>query len=399
MVLQFVCRNNIFVRRLGSVLDSSTTTTLFTSNHPHQLDLLRFISNTPELDGFTLDYFKNKCGLSPESALKASKCLVLKSTTKPDLVISLLKSNGFTDAHISKLIAIRPQLLLIYTALKPKFDFFNSIGFSGPDLGNFLVKDSTILSSSLEKRIIPSINYLRSLVDTDDCVARILKRSRWGIHDAEGLMGPNIAILQNHGVPKSIIRMLLLKQPKDLCYGSDHFKKVVLEVEEMGVSPSSVQFIDALHVLLSMTKSTWEGKLAVFRNFGWSEDEVLSMFKKKPFVMANSANKIKLALDFFKHSLKWNRDDISRNPVLISLSLEKRIIPRFYVLQTLFSKDLINERGVSALKKPEIVFLENYVTKYNQEIPDLLKVYQSKLGSQRISVGLNSEFGVKMGKI
>ncbi|KAF5175107.1 Mitochondrial transcription termination factor family protein [Thalictrum thalictroides] len=380
MFIQFFCRNNIFVR--------SFRTTIFTSNHHHQLDLLRFISNTPDLNGFTVNYLKNKCGLSPESALKASKHIVLKSTTTPDLVVSLLKNYGITDAHISRIIICRPQMLLVnYKTLKPKFDFFNSIGFSGPDLGNFLVKDSTFLMSSLENRIIPSINYLRSLVKTDDSIAVILKKVRWGIHDAEGFMGPNIAILRNYGVPESIIRIYLLRQPQGLFFNSDKFKKVLLEVKEMGVSPSSVQFVLALHVLLTMRKSTWDGKLAVFRSFGWSEDEVLSVFKKYPLVMSNSAKKIKLAVDFFINSLNWNREEIARNPVLISLSLEKRIIPRCYVLQILFSKVLINEKGSGALICSEKLFLKKYVNKYNKEVPDLLKVYQSKLGSQRISIG------------
>ncbi|KAF5181184.1 Mitochondrial transcription termination factor family protein [Thalictrum thalictroides] len=359
-------------------------------NYPSSsLITIRFISSckhTSKPNQFTIDYLINSCGLSPVSALKASKHIILKpSTTKrPDSVLSLFKTYGFTNTHISKLVAANPFLLLLNTekAIKPKLDFFSNIGITGPNLGKFLTSNGNILRCSLENKIIPSINFLRGFVKTDTCIAKILNRCCWGITDAECLMGPNIAILQDHGVPKANISKFILASPRIFFYKPEQFYNMVIDIKKMGFNPSSVMFGEGLNRVRNLKNPIWDTKMAVFKSFGWSEDEVLSLFKKQPMVVGASLKKLNSALDFFMNTLKWTRNDVSKNPSCMLLSLEKRVVPRSCVLQILLSKDLISRGGMGqGLRESEDVFLKKYVLKYQLELPELSEVYQSKMSS------------------
>ncbi|KAF5175739.1 Mitochondrial transcription termination factor family protein [Thalictrum thalictroides] len=365
-----VCRNNnnILVKRF---LDSSRATLLLFMS-------TRFISNTPKSNQLSIDYLINSCGLSPESALKVSKTIFLKSTTTPDLVLSLFKTYNISKTHISKLITRYPKVLFADPdkSIRPKLEFLKSVGVSESNLGKIVSSDSNFWGRSLENQIIPSVNYVKSLVSSDSNIGLILNRSRWVLHDAESKMGPNIKILRDHGLKESSISKFIMMYPQKLYYQSCGFEKYVLLLNKMGISTSNGIFIYCLNVILSMKRSIWEEKLAVYKSYGWSEHEVLSAFQKMPFIMALSEKKIRLVLDFLLYTMKWTVGDIAKNPCILYFSLEKRIIPRAYVLQTLLSKNLINKGIIiRVFDIAEDDFLKRFVTKYQLEMPELIKLY------------------------
>ncbi|KAF5205500.1 Mitochondrial transcription termination factor family protein [Thalictrum thalictroides] len=386
-----------FVCRIREVIHSSSRT--ITNHHqslkhllqnPSSVISIRLISttssdNTSKPNQFTVDYLINSCGLSPESARKASKRIVLKPSTikRTDSVLNLFKTYGFTNSQISKLLTARSELLVINPDkyIKPKLDFYRDIGISGPVLGKLLSADSKFILSSLPNKIIPFIDFLRSIVKTNSCIARTLSKTRWGFFGAQTVMRRNISLLQDHGVPKDNISKYVLNNPRIFYVNSDQFKKMVLEVKNMGFSSSSMMFLHGLSAFLEMKKSTWDAKLAAYRSFGWSEDDILSLFKKQPNIMIASVKKINSALDFFMNGLKWTQRDVFNNPTCLFLSLERRVIPRCSVLNILVTKDLISKDSMGqALKATDDMFLKNYVTKYQLEVPELLKLYQSKMG-------------------
>ncbi|RVX22211.1 hypothetical protein CK203_001519 [Vitis vinifera] len=72
---------------------------------------------------------------------------------------------------------------------------------------------------------------------------------------------------------------------------------------------------------------------------------------------------------------------IARRPVLISHSLEKRIIPRYSVVQVLLSKGLIDKDFSlpTVFQSTEKMFLHKFVNVYKEEAPQLMKLYQEKI--------------------
>ena len=72
---------------------------------------------------------------------------------------------------------------------------------------------------------------------------------------------------------------------------------------------------------------------------------------------------------------------MAKYPTIFGLSLKKRVVPRCSVFQVLLSKGLVNKEVslnvllVTSDKK----FLQKFVVPYEEEAPELLKLYKQKL--------------------
>ncbi|XP_077249368.1 uncharacterized protein LOC143888864 [Tasmannia lanceolata] len=194
-------------------------------------------------------------------------------------------------------------------------------------------------------------------------------------------MAPNIAVLQNHGVPNPMILKLISGQAISFILKSSRFSEMVPMVKGMGFNPVKANFIQAVRVMSGMSKLNWEGKLEVYRSLGWSEAAMFSAFKLYPNYMVISEKKIRRGMDFFVNKMNCNPSYISKYPNILALSLKKRIIPRCLVLQVLISKGLIKKDLCLAtvLKLNEKEFLEKFVIKNLDRFPELLRVYQGKM--------------------
>ncbi|KAJ4978473.1 hypothetical protein NE237_009253 [Protea cynaroides] len=342
----------------------------------------RFSSDATEIPSLTVDYLINKCGLTPESALKASQSIKMKSTTKADSVLALLNSYGLLKPYLSKLISKEPTVLSANPkkTLEPKFEFFSNMGISGPDLARIFHRHPSILTnSSLKNDIVPSINFLKSFLRDDRNIAVALTRLRW-IKGIRRVMEPNIEILQHQGVLESGISKLMKLRPQLLTWKQPQFNEVVLQTKAIGFNPSTMVFISAVCTLSQMKKTTLERKLEVFRSSGWSEYEILCLFKKCPPCFAVSEKSLRTRLDFFSGKLIWTAADVVKNPFVLLLSMEKRTVPRFSVIQILLSQGLMKKQSIStALILSEAKFLEKFVRKYHQELPQLMEEYKRNM--------------------
>ncbi|XP_077249361.1 uncharacterized protein LOC143888856, partial [Tasmannia lanceolata] len=341
-------------------------------------------SNTTIQKSFTVSYLINSCGLSEAEALLAATKIQLKPTKKPDSALEFFQNHGFTKSHITHLITKCPSLLLANPdkTLKPKFEFFTSLGFSRIDLAKLLTLDPILLKRSLDNHIIPTFTFLKSLIHTNEKIIYTVRRSTYILQcNPEKVMAPNVAVLQNHGVPNSMISKLISSQPRTMIQNNSRFREMVAMVKEMGFNPVKAHFILAVRVMSAMSKLNWEGKLEVYRSLGWSEDEVFSAFKMYPMYMVISEQKIRRGMDFFVNKMNCKPSYISRNPNILSYSLEKRVVPRCSVLQVLMSKGLIKKDLClsSALTVSVKKFLEKFVLKNQERVPEILSVYEGKM--------------------
>ncbi|XP_059652927.1 uncharacterized protein LOC132300021 [Cornus florida] len=345
---------------------------------------LKSVSSTANQHSFTVDYLIKSCGFPPEKALSASKRMKFETPDKPDSVMAFFRNHGFTETQIAVLIRKLPRLLLSdpEKTLLPKIEFFHSKGVSTEDIVKILSATPAILRRSLENHVIPSYNFLKELLKSEEKTnAAIKQQSRLLLYDLHISVAPNIEALREIGMPESIIVSFFTNQSSAFRGNADRFKEMVEEVKKMGFNPTTMMFGEAIHALRAITKSNWERKVEVYKKWGFSEDDILVAFRKRPRFMVVSDDKITRIMGFFVNKLGWESSIIARRPVLLCLSLERRIIPRCSVYQILLSKGLI-KKGFGLIKmmdSPESYFLEKFVKKYEEEAPELLKLYQDKL--------------------
>ncbi|CAK9167514.1 unnamed protein product [Ilex paraguariensis] len=313
--------------------------------------------------------------------------------TDAHTVVEFFRAYGFSEKQISTLTMKRPNLYL-YNAQKiftPKLEFFKSVGLSGEEIAQILSSEPYILERSLENHIIPSVDVIRRILGTDEKVLKAIKACyRILEYNLEEVLGRNIEILMNHGVPKSIVLKLMMIQPKSLLVRTTRFGEVVGEITKLGFNPSSLLFVLAVRSMAVTSKSLWERKFGVYCSYGLSEDEIIKAFKLQPMCMITSEKKIQKLMTFFVNELKLKPSMISKNPNLMLLSLEKRIIPRCSVLQLLMSKNLIRRDTslVFAFRMSEKMFMGKFVSKYQNVIPEVVEAYEGKIKFQGFPVAL-----------
>jgi mTERF domain-containing protein len=197
-------------------------------------------------------------------------------------------------------------------------------------------------------------------------------------------------MLISHGVPESLVLKMFLIQPKLLLVRTYRFSEIVSDVMKLGFDPNSLLFVSAIRVMAVMSKTLWEQKVEAYKSFGLSKDEIYSTFKRQPLFMIVSEMKIKKLMAFFVNKLKMKPLLISKNPNLLLLSLEKRIIPRCSVLQLLMSKGLIkaDTNLVRVWRMTEKKFVEKLVCKYQNEVPDVVRAHQGKIEFHGFSIDL-----------
>ncbi|KAL5785289.1 hypothetical protein ACOSQ2_007681 [Xanthoceras sorbifolium] len=338
---------------------------------------------TSSQHSFTVSYLINSCGLSLQSALLASKYLHLYSPKNADSVIALLKSHGFSETQISKVIRGYPRVLCCSPekTLLPKLEFFYSKGLSSPELAKISYAYPNLLSRSLENYLIPTFNYLSDLFKSSETAIAAVKYNPCILgHDVETYMVPSINVLRDVGVPERNILLFINIWHRINKTSSHTFRNTVEAIKDMGISPSSSRFILAVNAKL-YGRTYWESKVNIYKRWGWSEEEVLAAFCKNPLCMLASKDKIMAVMDFLVNKMDMESSSISKRPDVIVLSMEKRFIPRAAVFHFLLSKGLINRKDTNLITLftcLEKAFLQKFVNSYN-EAPQLLKLYQEKL--------------------
>ncbi|KAK3417896.1 hypothetical protein EUGRSUZ_H03881 [Eucalyptus grandis] len=112
---------------------------------------------------FAFSYLVNSCGLSPESALFVSNRVTFETSARPDAVVNVFKSHGFSQSQIAGIIRKWPPMILANPerTLLPKLKYLRSVGFSGSDLVQMITFSPYFLTRSLEKHLIPNFSRLR----------------------------------------------------------------------------------------------------------------------------------------------------------------------------------------------------------------------------------------------
>ncbi|KAF3613486.1 hypothetical protein P3S67_012411 [Capsicum chacoense] len=325
-----------------------------------------------------VNYLVDSLGFSKQEATTASsKVTSLKSLNNPNLVIDFFKQTGFDNTQIKTIVSRSPKLLIrnVSKTLKPKFQCLMDLGLSGSDLVNVIARDSVIVDRGLDTHLRPTIDCLRRILGSDDDVIKAIKRAPWllsfGPHHT---METNLLLLRNFGFTDDKIRKFVLIHRNFLTQKTQRIKDLLHRVEnDFRVPRDSSMFHHAFQVLSAQTKYKLDRKIEIFKSFGWSDDDVLEMFRKLPHCIGISEVRIQEKLNLFMKELGFVPAFLASHPAILAYSLEKRVIPRMQVLKSLDERKL--ERRMwsfyTVLVLAETKFMEYFVLPYKDQIPDL----------------------------
>ncbi|XP_039686386.1 uncharacterized protein [Medicago truncatula] len=325
---------------LGVITTKSTT--LKFNNHfsfPFSLKCSSITTSQSEsiTQPFAVSYLINNFDFSTESALKAFNLRQVRFNTpdNPDSVIN----------------------------------FFQNHGFSHSDIRIIIKKAPWLLSSQPHKR------FLKTNKDT---IVYLILNSRSFITPLH-LLEANINLMVDFGVCDSAIARLLRTRKSIYC--SNDLIKSLEDVKGLGFDPSTAAFGTALVTKHCMSNILWDKKVDVFKKWGWSDEDVIRVFRCQPSLMLASIDKINLVMSFWVNQMGWDPLELTKSPLMFGYSLPKRIIPRASVLQFILMKGLRKKNA--SLGRPfsysENMFLNKCVFSFKEESDYLLKLYDEKM--------------------
>ncbi|KAG8085505.1 hypothetical protein GUJ93_ZPchr0010g8684 [Zizania palustris] len=327
----------------------------------------------------TISYFIS-CGLSPDDASTTARNLRIRSTEKADAVCALLRSYGFSDRDVARMLRSAPLLLTVdpERIIRPKLEFFVSMGFEPRKL----VSVPLLLARSLHNHTIPTMRFLRGVISSDDEIRRGFYRSPRALTgNLDKNMRPAVEALRNHGLTNEEISKILAVHMSVLMQSPTRIGEIFEDLKAAGMSIKDKRFTNCFRVMCSMRRETWHRKVALYRSFGLSENAVFEAFKKQPTALLVADETIKKKVSFFLDVLKLEISAVIAHPVILASSMEKNIIPRCAVLSVLMREGKIDPdiRLLQSLTGSAKIFSNKFVLKYAEYVPDVVKAYEGKI--------------------
>ncbi|XP_040380220.1 transcription termination factor MTERF4, chloroplastic-like [Oryza brachyantha] len=331
----------------------------------------------------TISYLVS-CGLTPAAArqtVATARGFRIRSTQKADAVRALLRSHGFSDADVARIARGAPLLLTVDPdrIVRPKLEFFASIGFEPSKLATVPL----LLSRSLHNHIVPTIQFLRGVIGTDDEIRRGFSNMPRALQvNLDNCMRPAVEALRQNGLTSSVdLSRVLVFQLGVLMLSPARIAEIFEDLKAMGMPVTDRRFAAWFRAMCSMRRETWLRKVALYRSFGLSESELFEAIKKQPTILLGAEETIKRKALFFREELNLEMRDAMANPVFVAYSLEKTILPRCAVLSVLMRKGKIKPdiQLPQALYGSDKTFTKKYVQRYAADVPDVVKAYEGKI--------------------
>ncbi|XP_010939575.1 transcription termination factor MTERF8, chloroplastic [Elaeis guineensis] len=372
---------------------NTTTTTLLAFFHRRRLGhLLLFSTSTAGGNGespshkpqFLVEYLVSSCRFPPDKAAEVSKPLShLKSTEKPKSVVDLLRSYGFEDAHLRKLVSLNPRCLChdAEKTLVPKMRAFLDMGFSPSDLIPLILSNPSVLNLRIDQ-ILLKIEVWKNLLGSTDLLMKLLKRNEWFFGcSVEKTVLPNISLLRDCGITDERLATIVRKRPTFITQRTESLRALVDRVDELKMPRSSGLFVWAIQIVRMVSRARFQAKMELMKSLGWSESEFLAAFRKAPLFLSVSERVMRRKMEFWVKEAGCKPSYLALNPQLLMYSLEKRSIPRVRALEILKSKGLLRRKSQlqSIMSISEQDFIKKYVLCHKEEGPKLYKLYTSGL--------------------
>ncbi|CAL9060180.1 unnamed protein product [Musa banksii] len=293
---------------------------------------------------FTVVNSLQSCELSSEKAAKTAKCRTCHTkSSSSSLSIEFFKQSGWSDAQVMKLMQREPWLLRanVETILKPRMRSLQDMGFSDTEIVQLVSSCPCLLYL---RDIQPRIDFWRSLLGSHERLIKASRRSMFLLSSSlAGKIEPNISLLRECGFSEQFIAQMVVAQPSFFCRTNKYIDESIKRVEELGVSRDCKMFPHALLSVMTQSRSRFDATFATLMSFGWSQPDSLATFRKHPGIWNYSKKNISDKVTFLMKEAGCELTYIIGHPVLLTYSLEKRLRPRYEVVNFLDQNKLLDK--------------------------------------------------------
>ncbi|KAJ4736374.1 Mitochondrial transcription termination factor family protein [Rhynchospora pubera] len=374
------------------LLFSSSSSPLHHHHFHHLVLLTRHSLSTQSQQSkelpFIAQYLISSFAFSFDRALKCSAdshLRAIKSSERPESVVAFLKATGLSHDQIKAVVSFHPLILAynVEKTLKPKVRELMDAGFSRELLVQLIRYNPTSL---LSKDTLSRLLFWRDFVGGNEVILLniVRKNGLLVVYDIDNHVVPRINLLKEYGLSnQDIARVLANGYSCCMSRRLETYKHILDFIEGAGIPRDSGMFLVCFKAIGAFSKDTIEQKMEFFKmTYGWSQDDVYSAFKKFPYILSMSMDKVKSNMNFLTREAKLEPRSIVSWPHLLGYSLQKRLVPRHHVLNILCSNGFKKNVNLwSACILTEKRFIEKYIEPYKEDVPGLAEAYFATCGS------------------
>ncbi|THU52150.1 hypothetical protein C4D60_Mb10t00960 [Musa balbisiana] len=242
-----------------------------------------------------------------------------------------------------KLTQRKPELIFanVETALKPRMRSLQDMGFSDTEIVQLVSSCPTML---LLRDIQPRISFWRSLLGSNERLIKACRRDMFLLTSSlPQKIEPNISLLRECGISEQGIALMVVTLPSFLRRTEKCIKEFIEHVEELGVSRDCKMFPRALLAVMNLSRSRFDATFATLMSFGWSQPDCIAAFRRQPTIWNYSKKNLSDKMTFLMKEAGCEPTYIIGHPVLLTLSLEKRLRPRYEVMNFLDQNKLLDK--------------------------------------------------------
>ncbi|RWW37745.1 hypothetical protein BHE74_00057103, partial [Ensete ventricosum] len=324
----------------------------------------------------------------------AKRLAGVSSPEKPDAVLHFLRSTaGLSPIQVRYVVRCCPCCLFsdVRATLLPKLQLLSSLfrPYDGPSeaLADLVAACAPCFGLSTN-RLSLTIDFFRSLFGhKNSMVVSVFRRCpRLLAIDDDQVLRRNLDILRGH--PDVDVPAIVYKAPF-LLLKPDSLESVFLLAEkELGIDPSSKEFVDALHLCAPFPKEILLRKLGIIRSYGFNNEQLFTMFRRSPIFLQLTEEHIRKKLVFLVGTVGLTKALLG-NTWLLLFSLDSRLVPRYQLLQSLQSRRLLRQKinVGKAFAINQQRFNKVYVEKFcNGEGSDLAQSYMKNLSEPTLAL-------------
>jgi len=186
-----------------------------------------------------------------------------------------------------------------------------------------------------------------------------------------------ISLLQKLFGEGQALSELIATQPRFLTVSEETVLESFKQAEDLGCQKGSKMFASVMRSILGTGKEQLERRLQCLSSC-FSEKQVLELLRRWPLILGYSEENVKHHVDFLVKSVGFPSDYLVKYPAMFGYSLEKRIIPRYRVMEALKSVQVLKTELICPhiYSLTEKRFWEKYVNK-NADSAILRDIYHS----------------------
>ncbi|GAB2289452.1 hypothetical protein Dimus_023761 [Dionaea muscipula] len=303
---------------------------------------------------------------------------------KSNSTIDFFKGIGLDDSLVEMIVNKHPRLLRsnVEKTLIPKIRVLQDFGICGSELISVIASNPLLPMNISRNKLSAKVDFLKSILGSVENARNAVKKVKWLLSvSLTNTLQPNFELLKSFGISDERLQKLLLRNPMYLVCNPKWVQECLVRVEPvLGIPRESGMFLHGFIVMAALSKRDLELKFELFKRYGWSESDVLKMAKRMPHCLLISEAKLKTGVDFFVNKHGYEIGYLAERPTLLRLSMEKRILPRYAVMQVLQERNLLrtNPSIYTYMRLSESRFLDAYVLPFKDKLPDLYEAYTGK---------------------